>query len=78
MTTQTGLSQVAALVKGFFAKGGLQIQISVISRAEMLAAKKDPQNHKNLLVRIGGYSEYFVNLDGALQDSVIARTEHGL
>jgi formate C-acetyltransferase len=78
MTTPTGLSQAAALVRGFFAKGGLQFQISVISHADMVAARKDPQNHKNLIVRIGGYSEHFVNLSGDLQDSVIARVEHEL
>ena len=60
------------------ARGGMQVQLSVISRDEMLAAQREPEKHADLLVRIGGYSEYFTRLDRALQDSVIARTEHGL
>ena len=43
----------------------------------MLAAQKEPEKHRDLIVRIGGYSEYFTKLDRALQDSVTARTEYG-
>lgn len=71
-----GLQAVAALIRTFFGKGGMQIQLSVLSRAEMLAAQADPEAHRDLLVRIGGYSEYFTHLSRALQDSVIARTEY--
>ena len=73
-----GLRGVAALVRAFFAQGGMQIQLSVLSRADMLAAQRDPEHHRDLLVRIGGYSEYFVRLPKVLQDTVLARTEHGL
>ncbi|MBE6705975.1 MAG: hypothetical protein E7583_11990, partial [Ruminococcaceae bacterium] len=41
-------------------------------------AKKNPQNHKNLIVRVGGYSDYFTRLDAGLQDNIIAGTEIGL
>ena len=43
----------------------------------MLAAQKEPEKHSDLIVRIGGYSEYFTKLTRDLQESVIARTEHG-
>jgi len=78
MRTERDLEKIAALIRTFFARGGMQLQISVLSREEMLAAQKEPEKHAELIVRIGGYSEYFTRLDRALQDSVIARTEHGL
>ena len=56
----------------------MQIQFSALDREEMLAAQREPTKHADLIVRIGGYSEYFVALPPALQASVIARTEHGL
>jgi formate C-acetyltransferase len=71
-----GLAAVAALIRTFFARGGMQIQLSAISREEMLAAQAAPEQYRDLLVRIGGYSEYFTRLSRALQDSVIARTEY--
>jgi formate C-acetyltransferase len=48
----------------------------VVSREDMLAAQVEPEAHRDLIVRIGGYSEYFTRLSRALQDSVIARTEY--
>ena len=72
----TGLRAAAALIRAFFAQGGLQIQLSVLNKEDMLAAQVAPEAHRDLIVRIGGYSEYFVNLPRELQDSVIARTEH--
>ncbi len=55
----------------------MQIQVSVLDKAKMLEAQQQPEKHADLIVRIGGYSEKFVILPKALQDSVIARTEHG-
>ena len=53
------------------------VQFNVINRDTLLAAKKDPQKYRNLIVRIAGYSAYFVDLSPDLQDDLIARTEHG-
>jgi pyruvate-formate lyase len=72
------LSRLTSLVRAHFAQGGMQIQVSVLNREELLAAQKDPEKHRDLLVRIGGYSEYFCNLSPELQETVIDRTEHGL
>jgi formate C-acetyltransferase len=63
------------LVMGFFAQGGMQIQISCLSREDMLDAMEHPEKHQNLIVRIGGYSEYFNNLPRELQETVLKRTE---
>lgn len=75
---EQGREGVVRLVRTFFAKGGMQVQISVLDREEMLAAQRQPDKHRDLIVRIGGYSEYFVALPKALQDSVIARTEYAV
>lgn len=71
-----GVRATVQLIRTFFSQGGLQIQLSVLDREELLAAQREPELHRDLIVRIGGYSEYFTRLDRALQDSVIARTEH--
>lgn len=77
LSTASGLNACANLIRTFFAMGGMQIQVSVLNKADMLAAQKEPDKYGDLIVRIGGYSEYFTKLDRALQDSVIARTEYG-
>ena len=65
---------IRALVEGYFASGGTQLQITATDKDTLLAAKSDPDSHRDLIVRVGGYSEYFHKLDGAIQDAVIART----
>lgn len=77
LSTPSGLTACANLIRTFFTLGGLQIQVSVLNREDMLAAQREPEKHGDLVVRIGGFSEYFTRLDRTLQDSVIARTEHG-
>jgi formate C-acetyltransferase len=50
------------------------LQITATDKDTLIEAKKDPETHRDLIVRVGGYSEYFHKLDGAIQDAVIART----
>jgi formate C-acetyltransferase len=76
LASEAGRGAVADLIRGYFDLGGLQLQISVVSREDMLAAQKDPHRYRDLIVRIGGYSEYFTNLDRQLQETVLARTEY--
>ncbi len=64
------------LVKGFFEKGGMQLQVTCASRDELLDALDHPEKHENLIVRIGGYSEYFNRLSQELKQTVIERTEY--
>ncbi len=71
------LARVVDLIRSYFKLGGLQIQISVLDADELRAAQKHPDDYRDLIVRIGGYSEYFHALDKALQDTVIDRTEYG-
>lgn len=67
---------ICALLESFFARGGLQLQISVLDAKRLRAAQKDPAAAGDLIVRIGGYSERFVRLSPALQESVIERSEY--
>ena len=62
------------LFEAYFQKGGTHFQLTDVSREDWLEAKVEPEKHKNLRVRVSGFSDYFVNLNGALQDEVIART----
>ena len=64
------------LVSTFFENGGMQLQISCLSREEILDAIEHPENHKSLVVRIGGFSEYFTRLSPDLQQTVLERTEY--
>ena len=72
--TPKGKASFIALAKAFFAGGGQQYTVTVVSRDDLLDAKAHPENHRNLMVRVGGYSDYFVNLSPELQDNVIERT----
>ena len=67
-------SILRALVDGYFEMGGTQMQFTVIDRDTLLAARNDPNSHRDLIVRVGGYSEYFHKLDDEIKDAVIART----
>ena len=64
------------LVNGFFQNGGMQLQVSCLSRDEILDAMKHPEKHRSLVVRVGGFSEYFTRLSPELQQAVFERTEH--
>ena len=53
------------------------LQFNIVNRKTLLAAQKEPEKYRNLLVRVAGYSAYFVDLSPQLQDEIINRTEHG-
>ena len=74
---EEGINNFIALWKTYFENGGQQLSVSVVSQEELLDAKVHPENHRDLIVRVGGYSDYFVNISSDLQDNVIARTGYG-
>lgn len=63
-----------ALILGYMKQGGIQMQITCISREMLEEAYRNPEDHKNLVVRVGGYSEYFYRLSDELKRMVIERT----
>lgn len=72
---EKGIDNVAALIRSYFALDGHHIQFNVIDKETLLDAQKHPEEYENLIVRVAGYSDYFNNLDRALQDEIISRTE---
>jgi len=64
------------LVETYFRLGGMEIQFNVISRETLIESQKSPQEYRDLIVRVSGFSAYFVDLCKATQDEIIARTEH--
>jgi len=65
-----------ALIRAYFRIGGSQIQPTVASARTLREAQSAPDRHRDLIVKVGGYSTYFVDLGREIQDEVIARTEH--
>jgi formate C-acetyltransferase len=70
-----GLVQLANLVRTYFNMDGHHIQFNVIDRAALKDAQNHPEQYKDLIVRVAGYSDHFHNLSRALQDEIIERTE---
>jgi pyruvate formate-lyase/glycerol dehydratase family glycyl radical enzyme len=70
------LDKLVHLVRSYFKLDGHHIQFNVVDAATLRAAQRNPAQHRNLIVRVAGYSDYFCDLTPALQDEIIARTEH--
>ena len=73
-----GRSKLKDLIHTYFALGGLQMQITVVDQEVLRQAVADPERYGDLIVRVGGYSEYWRNLSQTLRQSVLERTEHAL
>ena len=73
---ETGIDALAALIRGYFRLGGLHIQFNVVGSDTLRDAQKHPDQHRDLLVRVAGYSDYFVDIGKDLQDEIISRTAH--
>jgi pyruvate formate-lyase/glycerol dehydratase family glycyl radical enzyme len=76
MEGESGLNNLAALVRAFFDQKGMHVQFNVVSREKLIDAQNHPENYKDLVVRVAGYSAHFTSLDRLIQDDIIARTEH--
>jgi formate C-acetyltransferase len=73
-----GLKRLVNLLDYYFSRGGMQLQFNVVSRATLEAAQQDPEKYRSLIVRVAGYSAYFVGLDKTVQQDIIERTEERL
>ena len=74
---ETGTQMLAGLIRGWCDLKLWHIQFNIVNRETLLAAQKNPAKYRNLLVRVAGYSAYFVDLSPELQNEIINRTEHG-
>lgn len=72
------LKKLAILIKTYFEFGGKHVQFNIVDSKTLQDAQRHPEKHRDLIVRVAGFSAYFVQLDKAVQDEIIARTEHQL
>jgi formate C-acetyltransferase len=76
LATDDGIDKLAHLVRGYFKMDGHHVQFNVVRADALREARARPEEHRDLIVRVAGYSDYFCDLSSALQDEIIARTEH--
>jgi len=72
----TDINGPANLIRTYFDLGGWEIQFNVVSAETLREAQKNPEKYKDLVVRVVGYSAFFVELEKSVQDDIIKRTEH--
>lgn len=73
---ENSLSVMERLIRTYMQRGGFELQINVIDRETLIDARRRPELYRDLVVRIGGYSDYFVTLPDGMQEELILRTEH--
>ena len=76
LADDSGLEKLVQLVRTYFKLDGHHIQFNVVDAETLRDARLHPEQHRDLIVRVAGYSDYFCNLSESLQDEIIARTEH--
>jgi trans-4-hydroxy-L-proline dehydratase len=77
LATEDGIESVARLVRTYFKMDGHHIQFNVVTAQTLREAQANPAAHRDLIVRVAGYSDYFCDLSKELQEEIITRTEHG-
>jgi formate C-acetyltransferase len=70
-------AKFADLIRTYFKLGGHHMQFNVLSAETLRAAQQRPEEYQHVIVRVAGYSDYFVRLSKDTQDEIISRTEHG-
>lgn len=76
LDNEDGINKVAQLVRSYFKMDGHHIQFNVVTVETLKKAQKEPEKYRDLIVRVAGYSDYFVDLNEDLQNEIIKRTEH--
>ena len=76
LSREVSTEQIIALIEGYIKQNGMQLQFNVVDKEVLLDAQKNPEQYADLLVRIGGYSDYFTKIPKRLQDDVIARSQN--
>ena len=76
MKRDEDLKKLASLIRSYFSFGGHHIQFNIVDTETLLDAQKNPENYKDMLVRVAGYSDYFNDMTEQLQNEIIARTEN--
>ena len=78
VNTEAAKDSLIEMTKTYFEEGGLEVQYNIVSADTMRAAQKDPETYRDLVVRIAGYSAYFIELGEDMQNDLIRRTENSI
>ena len=79
LASETQKQKLISIIRAFFETlKGWHVQYNIVSRETLLAAKNNPENYRDLVVRVAGYSAFFTTLSPDTQDDIIARTEQSL
>ena len=73
-----GLTKLKHVMQTYFDRGGMELQLNIVSSDTLRDAQAHPENYTDLVVRVAGFSAYFVEVFKACQDDLIRRTEQGL
>jgi len=73
---EEGIERLVRLVRGYFNLGGHHIQFNVVDADTLRHAQAHPEAHRDLIVRVAGYSDYFIDISADLQEEIISRTAH--
>ncbi|MEE9389866.1 MAG: glycine radical domain-containing protein, partial [Candidatus Aminicenantaceae bacterium] len=76
LADEEGIDKLAHLIRSYFKLDGHHIQLNVVSADLLRDAQKHPEKYRDLIVRVAGYSDYFVDISEDLQEEIIKRTEH--
>ncbi|MGA2499583.1 MAG: pyruvate formate lyase family protein, partial [Tepidisphaeraceae bacterium] len=76
LADEPSIDRLTSLVRSYFRMDGHHVQFNVVKADTLRQAQKNPESHRDMIVRVAGYSDYFCDLSAALQDEIIARTEH--
>jgi pyruvate-formate lyase len=76
LQNKEGLRKFGELIKAYFDQGSAHVQFTILDRALLLDAQAHPENYRNLVVRVAGYSAFWVELTPGVQEDIIARTQH--
>jgi formate C-acetyltransferase len=74
--TSDSCQKAVSLIETFLQRGGFEIQINIIDKETLLDAQKHPEQYADLVVRVGGYSDYYTRLSPQMQAEILLRTEH--
>ncbi len=78
LKTREGMRKFGDMVGTYFDQGAAHVQFTILDRETLLDARAHPENYKNLVVRVAGYSAFWVELTPDVQDEILARTQHDL
>ena len=76
LRTREGIDKFLSLIKTYFDLGGWHLQFNMVGQETLLEAQEHPEDHKDLVVRVAGYSAFFVDLSPGVQNDIIRRTEY--